>query len=97
MLTVMIRTNVDVILNHILVDKRQVDPRELVLSGEALLARSYAKIYYRGGGWYAVSGYASDGSDTMKTVNAIKDLIKGAVLKEGGYYFDKVGEIVGTY
>jgi hypothetical protein len=36
-----------------------------------LLMASYAKAYYKGGGWWLISGYAHDGSDLDKTLEAI--------------------------
>jgi hypothetical protein len=97
MITLMIRTKADVMLNSIMLTSFG-DAREALLSGDAILTKTYSKLYYKGGGWYAVSGYAADGSDVHKLVNQINDLnTANAVLKEGGYYFDKKGEICGTY
>jgi len=45
-----------------------------LLKGNAVLAFTYAKIYYRGGGWYAVSGYAHDGKDVHRVVNLVNDM-----------------------
>lgn len=97
MITRFIRCSVEVIFSVMLTEDN-FNNRNFLKTGQAVLANTYAKIYSRGKGWYAVSGYASDGSDVYKVVDAINDLVAhNAVLKEGGYYFDKKGAICGTY
>jgi len=97
MITILIRTIADVILNNIMILDDHT-ARKSLMSGNAQLTKTYAKVYYRGGGWYAISGYSHDGRDVHEMVDLIKDLDgNGAVLKEGGYYFDKKGAICGTY
>ena len=99
MITIKIRTTADLILNSIMLAPTSQYARGALLTGCGVLAKTYAKIYYRGGGWYAISGYAADGSDVHPIIDTIKDLksVSKAVLKEGGYYFNKKGEIVGVY
>lgn len=67
MITIKIRCATAIILQVIL------DSTNL-MSGNAVLAFTYAKVYSRGGGWWAVSGYASDGSDTHKVIKLINEL-----------------------
>jgi hypothetical protein len=94
MITLFIRCTIDLMLNSILL----TDTPSKVMDGNAVLVNTYAKAYYRGKGWWAISGYASDGSDVHKIINQVNDLkAHKAVLKEGGYYFDKKGNICGTY
>jgi len=99
MITIKIKTTVDVMLNSVvLVGNLGHMAKKFLLSGNAVLTNTYAKAYYRGAGWYAISGYASDGSDVHKVIAQINELKTAkAVLKEGGYYFDKKGKIVGVY
>jgi hypothetical protein len=99
MITIKIRTTVDVMLNSVvLIGNLGHMAKKFLMSGNAVLAKTYAKVYYKGAGWYAVSGYSADGSDVHKIINQINDLKRAnAVLKEGGYYFDKKGKIVGMY
>jgi len=42
--------------------------RPLILDGSENMHSSGAKIYYRGGGWWAVSGYHYAGADMDQTV-----------------------------
>ena len=94
MITLMIRATFALMINSILL----TDNPNSAMNGDAVLVNTYAKAYYRGKGWWAISGYASDGSDVHKIVAQVSDLRShGAVLKEGGYYFDRVGNICGTY
>ena len=37
------------------------DPR--LQDGEALLTATHSKLYYQGGGWWYLTGYAADGED----------------------------------
>jgi hypothetical protein len=99
MITIRIRCSAMVMVRHIMNFTGSNEfIRKFLLSGEAMLANTYAKVYYRGGGWYTVSGYSADGSDVHSVINSINELkARGAVLKEGGYYFDEVGDICGTY
>jgi hypothetical protein len=99
MITIKIRTSAAVMLNSvILVGNLGHAAKKFLMSGNAVLTKTYAKVYYKGAGWYAVSGYAADGSDVHKIITQINDLKRAnAVLKEGGYYFDKKGKIVGVY
>jgi hypothetical protein len=99
MITIKIKTTVDIMLNSVvLVGNLGSMAKKFLLSGNAVLTNTYAKAYYKGGGWYAVSGYAADGNDVHKLIALINDLKRAkAVLKEGGYYFDKKGEITGMY
>ena len=46
--------------------------QELQMKGENLLF-SGAKAYYRGGGWWRISGYAQDGFDVERVLRALKD------------------------
>ena len=39
--------------------------------GKENLAKTGAKVYYSGNGWWTISGYAHNGIDTLKTVNEI--------------------------
>lgn len=94
MITLMIRATFALMMNSILL----TDNPNSAMNGEAVLVNTYAKAYYRGKGWWAISGYAADGSDVHRVINQINDLrTHKAVLKEGGYYFDEAGSICGTY
>jgi hypothetical protein len=44
-----------------------------ILSGDAVLAFTYAKIYYLGGGWYAISGYHHSGEDVHDVIKKLKE------------------------
>jgi hypothetical protein len=68
MITIKIRTTLAIML-QMCADKA-VD----LLNGEAHLAFTYAKIYYRGSGWWAVSGYAASGRDVYKVISQVKNL-----------------------
>ena len=71
MITIRIQATMAIMLMVMLTD----DPNKSnVLSGNAILAYTYAKIYYLGGGWWAVSGYAADGADTHKVIKAVQKL-----------------------
>lgn len=39
--------------------------------GEANLVFTGAKAYYRGGGWWAISGYSSSGEDVDKVLDKL--------------------------
>ncbi len=92
MITKFIRATIDLMLNSILL----TDTPNSVMNGEAVLVNTYAKAYYRGKGWWAISGYAADGSDVHRVIVQINDLKDHrAVRKEGGQYFNKKGEACG--
>jgi hypothetical protein len=44
----------------------------LILNGNENMHRSGAKIYYRGGGWWAVGGYHYAGADVDQTIEHIE-------------------------
>ena len=46
--------------------------RPLILDGSENMHRSGAKIYYRGGGWWLVSGYHYAGADVDQTIENIE-------------------------
>jgi len=68
MITILIRCAQSVMKQLIL----DVDAN--LLSGDAVLVFTYAKAYYKGGGWYAISGYAHDGSDVHKVIKMAKEI-----------------------
>ena len=43
----------------------------LDVSGDANLLHTGAKAYYRGSGWWNISGYAADDSDVTDIINAL--------------------------
>jgi len=47
------------------------DPTSMIVKDQAILLTTYAKGYYKGGGWWLVSGYACDHSDTDKVLDAL--------------------------
>ena len=66
MITLFIRCKLSIMIQMCLDDNADL------LNKEAALAFTYAKIYYRGGGWYAVSGYAADGKDVHRVITQVK-------------------------
>jgi len=67
-------------------------------AGNGVLTITGSKIYYCGGGWYNISGYAANGKDVYHVVDLINELmVRKALTKEGGYYFNKKGDICGVY
>lgn len=99
MITIKIRCAFSVLINSIiLTNDRPADVWGFLQSGNGVLTNAYSKLYYRGGGWYAISGYTWNGSDVKPLIDLINELKSAnAVMKEGGYYFDETGEICGVY
>jgi len=90
MVSITIQCSMAIMMNSVMMSMTM--GRQCLRLSDAVLAKTYAKIYPRGGGWYIISGYAADGSDVYPLIKLIKDLKKHhAVLKEGGYYFDEDG------
>lgn len=59
------------------------------------LMASGAKAYWLGGGWWKVSGYASNGSDVVDTVNTIRNHMLACSLRTNRLHnFQFVGEEV---
>src|SRR6186713_344371 len=48
---------------------------EMLMTGrtEAYLLKSGAKAYWQGGGWWHILGYAHDASDTISSLEAIRE------------------------
>ena len=74
MITIKIRCTLAIMIQMCLDDNANL------LNGEGHLAFTSAKIYYYGGGWYAVSGSAADGSDVNRVITQVKALRNDDVL-----------------
>jgi len=99
--TIKIKATMAIIIKSIIYGAERVnvdvDVAELK-AGNGVLTITGAKIYSCGGGWYRVSGYAMNGKDVHDIIDLINELMaRKAVTKEGGYYFNKDGNICGTY
>jgi hypothetical protein len=68
MITIKIRATLAIMLQMC------ADVNADLLNGEGHLAFTYAKIYYKGSGWYAVSGYSASGRDVYKVITQVKQL-----------------------
>ena len=73
MITRKIRCALAIILNSVLLDTGESTINTLN-AGEGVLTKTYAKIYAHGGGWYSISGYASDGKDVLQMLDLINEL-----------------------
>lgn len=61
------------------------EPRRFACRPDEQLTTTGAKMYYRGGGWWFVSGYAFDGADVQRNFKTLHDaaLARGMSMGEG--------------
>jgi hypothetical protein len=56
---------------HTTARKMMADTTSNIVVNQEILAYTSAKLYYRGGGWWVISGYSHDGDDVNKLITEV--------------------------